>query len=308
MADLKSIRTRIRSVQSIKKITRAMELIATSRIVKAEQRVGESRSYAVAMARVLGNLAAATGGAVQHPLLERHEETKASAVLVLCSDRGLCGPYNTGVLKLAEEAFAELPGTNKSVVAVGRKASSYFGYRKMPILQVFDGISDNPSYADAKRVADFLIEKYLTEELDHIEMVYTSFHSQVRQSLRSTSFLPIDTSELSEVEEKGGKAALHTPVAAETSDAVTADTLFEPDAAGILEVLIPKGIQSRLYSAMLDAAASEHTARRRAMKAATDNAGELVDALTLQYNKARQAAITTEILEVVSGAEALATA
>lgn len=300
--ELRIIRRRIRSVQSTMKITRAMELIAASRILKAEQRVAASRPYALRMAAVMANLQRAAGGAVRHPLLDERGEVERSAVLVLCADRGLCGAYNTAVLKLAQVTVEALPGSSKSVVSVGRKAQSYFKYRGIPIARSWQGISDQPTYSDAKEVADYCIEQYVAGELDRIDLVYTTFKSAVTQEPRVVRLLPIDTGELSAVDEKRGRAA----GAAGAADATAADTIFEPSATEILGDLLPKGVQSRVYSALLDSAASEHAARRRAMKAATDNARDLIRSLQIRANKARQAAITTEILEVVGGAEALA--
>lgn len=305
--ELRLIRRRIRSVQSTRKITKAMELIAASRIMKAEQRVAASRPYALRMAKVMANLAEATGGVVDHPLLEVREETRSAAVLVIAADRGLCGAYNANVLKEAERALRELGVPERSVVAVGRKAKGYFSYRGVEVEVTFEGITDTPRYGDAKEVAGYLLRQYLDGEIDRVELVYTEFENAARQVVRRVQLLPIDTSVLTEAGLRVGRAQGGIDVS-DTADQSTADTVFEPDPADILGELLPRGVESRVYSALLDSSASEHAERRRAMKSATDNADDLIRALTLAGNKARQAAITTEILEVVGGAEALAAA
>lgn len=293
--ELRLIRRRIRSVQSTMKITRAMELIAASRIVKAEQRVQSSRPYADRMSAVLGNLAAAAGGSVQHPLLESREQVERAAVLVLCSDRGLCGAYNTNVFRVALRHLDEMEGDTHEVLALGKKAEGFFSYRGFDVSRMWE-MTDQPSYARAKEVAQHAMERYLSGELDRIDLVYTRFHSAFRQEVVVEPLLPIDPGALAE----GGEAG-----AEDGGSAVAADTIFEPEPSVILGALVPNGVTSRVYSAALDASASEHASRRRAMKAATDNASDLIKALQLEGNKARQAAITTEILEVVGGAEAL---
>ena len=326
--ELRVIRRRIRSVQSTMKITRAMELIAASRIIKAEQRVAASRPYAERMAAVIGHLAGAAGGSVAHPLLghdrrpgeaaagrspdgdRSSRDPSASAVVVISSDRGLCGAYNAGVLKLAEETLADMPGETRSVVAVGRKAQSYFRFRRVPVMEGFAGMSDQPRYEDAKVVAGWAMDAYLEGRLDRITLVYTSFLSSFRQQPKAVPLLPIDPSVLATVDPKIGKAAggAEAPVEEAPAEGPAPDTIFEPEPGEILSALLPRGVESRVYSAMLDSTASEHAARRRAMKSATDNAGDLIKTLTRYANRARQAAITTEILEVVGGAEALSEA
>lgn len=294
--ELRLIRRRIRSVQSTMKITRAMELIAASRIVKAEQLVQSSRPYAERMSAVMGHLAAAAGGTVQHPLLEPRDEVGRAAVLVLCSDRGLCGAYNTNVFRLALGHLDEMPGTAHEVLSYGKKSEGFFRYRGYDVARVWD-MTDRPTYAQAKEVARYAMSRYLDGELDRIDLVYTRYLSAFRQQPVVVPLLPIDTGALADAEATSAEA---------TGPAVPADTIFEPEPSVILGALVPNGLTSRVYSAALEASASEHASRRRAMKAATDNAGDLIKALQLEGNKARQAAITTEILEVVSGAEALA--
>lgn len=303
--ELRIIRRRIRSVQSTRKITKAMELIAASRILRAEKRVAASRPYALRMATVMAHLADAAGGGVRHPLLVVREEVERSAVLVMAADRGLCGGYNANVLKLAARTLDEMPGARKSVICVGRKGTGYFRYRGVEIEATFEGITDTPRYGDAKKVASHVLDRYLGGDLDRVDLVYTEFVSASTQSVTRVPLLPIDTSLLVDTHERRGHAAgsanINNP-----ADQTRASTAFEPDPMEILSGLLPRGVESRIYSALLDASASEHAERRRAMKAATDNAEDLTKALTLAANKARQAAITSEILEVVGGAEALA--
>lgn len=293
--ELRLIRRRIRSVQSTMKITRAMELIAASRIVKAEQRVQASRPYAERMSAVLGNLAAAAGGNVQHPLLEAREDVQRSAVLVLCSDRGLCGAYNTNVFRLASRHLAATEGPEQEVLAFGRKSEGYFRYRGFDVSRMWE-MTDQPTYAQAKEVARHAMQHFLAGDLDRIDLVYTQYLSAFRQEPVVVPLLPIDP---------GALAAEEAERTEGTGPAVAPDTIFEPEPSVILGSLVPNGVTSVIYSAALEASASEHASRRRAMKAATDNASDLIKALQLEGNKARQAAITTEILEVVGGAEAL---
>jgi F-type H+-transporting ATPase subunit gamma len=297
--ELKAIRRRIRSVQSTMKITRAMELIAASRIVKAEQRVQASRAYSERMEAVMANLAGAAGGSVQHPLLAARDEVNSSAVLVLASDRGLCGAYNTSIFKLAGQTLADLPGGTKTVASYGKKSAGYFRYREVDVDEVWE-MTDQPTYAVAKEVGQFLMARYLDGTYDRVDLVYTRYLSAFRQVPTAVQLLPIDTASL------GGRAVEAPEGAEDAGPAPAGDTIFEPDPATILGTLLPNGVTSRIYSAALEASASEHASRRRAMKAATDNAGDLIRSLQLRANKARQAAITTEILEVVGGAEALA--
>ncbi len=305
--EMREIRRRIGSVQSTMKITRAMELIAASRIMKAERALAAARPYAVGMAHVLQDLVKAVGTSISHPLLDVRETQNKNMALVICSDRGLAGPFNVNVLKLAQQTLAGMPGKESSVAAVGRKASSYFKFRGVPIDKVWVGISDRPTYADAKEVGNYVIEAYQSGAVDSVSLVYTVFTSVFTQTAQTVQLLPIDPTELAKLEHSAGQftaASIDDP-GGPNGSGPEPDTIFDPDPESILDTLLPKSLQSLIFSAMLESAASEHASRRKAMKAATDNARDLTRVLTLQANKARQAAITTEILEVVGGAEGL---
>jgi len=289
-AELRLIRRRIRSVKSTMKITRAMELIAASRIVRAQQRVAEAQPYTQKMNEVIRNVAAATGG-VSHPLLDRRE-AKIAGVLAITSDRGLAGAYNSNVLRMAEGRLIELrnQGLDTRVYAVGRKAQAYFRFRNHQIEQAFLGVTDTPGYGDARAIANVVMNDYVEGTVDSVEVFTTRYVSALTQTPIEWSLLPIEPPEADE----GGE---------ETSGPVGYE--YEPDAARILSRLLPRYVEAVTFGILLDASASEHAARRRAMKAATENAEELVRVLSRQANQARQAEITTEISEIVGGAEAL---
>jgi F-type H+-transporting ATPase subunit gamma len=286
----RALRRRIRSVQSTKKITRAMELIAASRIVRAQQRVAAARPYAEQITAVLGNLAAA-GAGLTSPLLQPRDEVRTIAYVVITGDRGLAGAYNTNVIRLAERALREDRAAGRSValVCVGRKAEGYFRFRGQPIDVAFSGMADQPSYEDARTVAAHVTARFEEGAFDQVDLVYTQFISVGTQRVVRRRFMPLDPASL-EAAAGAGPAA---------------DYEFEPAPGAILDRLLPRYAEARLFAAMLDASASEHAARQRAMKSATDNAEELITKLTRVMNRARQDAITTEIMEIVGGAEAL---
>lgn len=290
------LRGRIRSVQATKKITRAMELIAASRIVKAQQRVAAAVPYSEQITEVVKDLAAAGGMSSQSPLLRSREQVRTTAYVVISADRGLCGGYNAGVQRAAEgEVKADvLDGKQYALVTVGRKAEGYFRFRGYNIAAVYGGFSDSPTYAQARAIGEDVVARYLAGEFDRVELVYTRFISAGSQEVVLRPLVPLDR----EVVQGGdGKA----PDAAGTP----ADYEFEPDPATILDTLLPRYVEARIYAALLNAAASEHAFRQRAMKSATDNAEELIKNLSRIMNRARQDSITTEIMEIVGGAEAL---
>jgi F-type H+-transporting ATPase subunit gamma len=268
------------------KITRAMELIAASRIVKAQARVSANQPYARKMDEVIHNVAAASGG-VSHPLLDPRE-VATIGVVVVTSDRGLAGAYNTSVIRMAEARLIELKksDTDYLLYVIGRKAQSYFRYRGYQIARAFLGVTDTPGYGDARAIANVVMNDYAEESIDSVEVFTTRFHSALTQHPVRIALLPIEPPERPE-----GAA----PVAYE----------YEPSAETILSRLLPRYVEGSIFGILLDASASEHAARRRAMKAATENADELTRILTRQANQARQAEITTEISEIVGGAEAL---
>jgi F-type H+-transporting ATPase subunit gamma len=285
------LRGRIKSVQATKKITRAMELIAASRIVKAQQRVVAAVPYSDMITEVVRDLSAAGAGS-DAPLLAGRSEVKNVCYVVLSADRGLCGGYNSGVLRATEGEIKEdaLKGRGHTVVAVGRKAEGYFRFRGYNIGQSFTGFTDNPTYSIAKEIGEYVTGLYESGEVDRVELVYTRFVSAGSQEVVQRPLVPLD----SQVTEGGdGKSESGR------------DYEFEPTPETILETLLPRYVEARVYAALLNAAASEHAFRQRAMKSATDNAEELIKTLSRIMNRARQDSITTEIMEIVGGAEAM---
>jgi F-type H+-transporting ATPase subunit gamma len=292
-AGLRVYRRRIRSVTSTKKITRAMELIAASRIVKAQQRVTAAQPYARQITRVISALASQS--TIDHPLLQEQADEARAAVLVITSDRGLAGGYNANALKTAAALEELLRSEGKTPVAylVGRKAVGYYRFRGRDIEQSWTGFSEQPSYEDAREVAETLIDAFLrTEEeggVGEIHVVYTEYVSALTQRAVANRIIPLVVEE-SDAPPPEGALPLYE---------------FEPDPAALLDALLPRFLTTRVYAAMLESAASESASRRRAMKAATDNADELIKSLTRAANSARQAEITQEISEIVGGASAL---
>jgi F-type H+-transporting ATPase subunit gamma len=286
-AELRHIRRRIKSVESTMKITRAMELIAASRIAKAQQRVAASQPYTRKMEEVIRNVAAASGGA-SHPLLEARPVRTVGA-LVLTSDRGLAGAYNSNVLRMAEARLIELKraGTDLRLFVVGKKAQSYFRYRGYQIERAFLGVTDTPGYGDARAIANVIMNEYAEMKVDSVEVFTTLYVSALTQQASSRRLLPIEPPK--RVEESAAPISY----------------AYEPSAEAILDRLLPRYVEASVFGYLLDASASEHAARRRAMKAATENAEELTRLLSREANQARQAEITTEISEIVGGAEAL---
>ncbi|MEE9298777.1 MAG: F0F1 ATP synthase subunit gamma [Acidimicrobiia bacterium] len=289
-AELRLIRRRIRSVNSTMKITRAMELIATSRIVRAQQRVAAAQPYTDKMNEVIRNVAAASGGA-SHALLDARE-VETAGVLAVTSDRGLAGAYNSGILRMAEARLIEHSdaGTDTRVYAVGKKAQGYFRYRGYRIEQSFLGVTDRPGYGDARAIANVVMNDYAEGKVDSIEVFTTRYVSALTQVPTRWPLLPIEPPE---------------NVDATESEDGPVGYAYEPDAEEILGRLLPRYVEASAFGMLLDASASEHAARRRAMKAATENAEELVRILSRRANQARQTEITTEISEIVGGAEAL---
>ena len=282
------LRRRITSVQSTKKITRAMELIAATRVAKAQQRAAEARPYAEQITGVIQDLA--EGGAdVDHPLLRRVDDPQKIAFVVITSDRGLAGAYNSSVIRAAEREIMALrtEGKDYSLILIGKKAETYFRFRNYKIDASFQKMSDQPRFDDARRVAETVSDVFINGDVDQVELVYTRFISLASQQVAVRRFLPLQTRE----REHGGEAL--------------AGFEFEPSPEGVLEALLPRYVEARLFAALLDGAASEHANRQRAMKAATDNAEELIIKLSRAMNRARQDSITTEIMEIVGGAEAL---
>jgi F-type H+-transporting ATPase subunit gamma len=288
-AKIRVVRRRIRSVQSTMKITRAMELIASSRIVKAQKRVEQARPYALQLTAAMEDVARQTGSLV-HPLLEARPHPTKVGVFVATSDRGLAGSYNSNVLKVAENLIADVQrrGLEPVVYVSGKKGVGYFRFRGVPMRADWQGHSEVPVYEVAEEIGRMLIDDFADGEIDELHCAYTDFRSAFTLRACSKRFLPIAHNEVS-----GPGGGVH------------AEYLFEPDPAQILDHLLPQYVITKVYAALLESAASENAARRRAMKAATENAEEIIKVLTRQANRARQDEITTEIMEIVGGAEAL---
>ncbi|BCK58188.1 F0F1 ATP synthase subunit gamma [Nocardia wallacei] len=317
MASIRELRSRIRSVSSIKKITKAQELIATSRITKAQARVAAAKPYAEEITKVLGELAGASTN-LTHPLLTERPNPSRAAVLVITSDRGMAGGYNSNVLKRAEELMTTLRSEGKEPVlyVMGAKGLTYYSFRGRKPHGSWVGFSQQPHYTDASAACNHLVEAFMAggegevptadgtgtmAGVDEIHIVYTRFVSMLSQVPEVRRLAPIQVSFVDENYELGEDFVSDSPDAN-----VTAQYEFEPDAETLLGALLPKYVNTRIYSSLLEAAASESAARRTAMKAATDNATDLVNNLTRQANSIRQANITQEISEIVGGANALA--
>jgi F-type H+-transporting ATPase subunit gamma len=301
---LREYRARIRSVESTKKITRAMELIAASRIIKAQQRAQAAAPYARELTRAVS--AVATHSNVDHPLTTEQENPRRAAVLVVTSDRGLAGAYSSSVLKESERLGERLRSEGKEVdtYLTGRKGAAYFKFRRRTVVKEWTGFSDQPDYDTAREIGDTLIDAFLSEAeqatdegvgagVDEVHVVYTRFKSMLVQEPVAVRLLPLEVVEGTGGDDDGELLPLYE---------------FEPSAADVLDGLLPRYVQSRVYFALLQASASELAARQRAMKSATDNAEELIKKYTRIANQARQAGITQEISEIVGGANALADA
>ncbi|UUW87437.1 F0F1 ATP synthase subunit gamma [Pimelobacter simplex] len=295
---LREYRARIKSTESMKKITRAMELIAASRIIKAQQRAQAAAPYARELTRAVS--AVATFSNVDHPLTREEENPKRAAVLVITSDRGLAGAYSSSVIKEVERLTERLRDEGKEIdfFLAGRKAEAYFKFRGRPYVQAWTGFSDQPTYDKAAEIGAALITAFLKEQgeegdVDEVHVVYTRFRSMLTQEPTAIRLLPLEVVEGEEAPEGDELLPLYE---------------FEPSPEQVLDGLLPQYVQSRIFFSLLQAAASELAARQKAMKAATDNAEELIKKLTRIANQARQAGITQEISEIVGGVNALADA
>jgi len=287
------LRRRISSVQSTKKITRAMELIAATRVVKAQKRANEARPYAAKITGVIEDLAKG-GASATHPLLETPEQVRKIAYVIITSDRGLAGPYNSTVIRAAERELMDntAKGVDYSLILIGKKSRDYFRFRNYKIDAFYEGISDTPTYENAREIAERVSADFIDGDIDQVVLVFTEFVSMGTQKLAVRQFLPLQSMSMIAAEGGGDGAS-------------RAEFEFEPSADSVLESLLPRYVESRLFSALLDASASEHANRQRAMKSATDNAEDLIIDLGRELSRARQDAITTEIMEIVGGAEAL---
>ncbi|WP_459549518.1 F0F1 ATP synthase subunit gamma [Nocardia sp. X0981] len=317
MANLRELRSRIRGINSIKKITKAQELIATSRISKAQARVAAAKPYSEEITKVVAELASASKN-LSHPLLTERPDPKRAAVLVITSDSGMCGGYNSNVLKRAEELMVTLRDEGKEPVlyVMGNKGLTYYTFRNRRPVAAWTGFSQQPKYPDASAACNHLVESFMAGSagevpapdgtgsiagVDELHIVYTRFVSMLTQTPEVRRMAPIQISFVDENFDLGKDMLSDSPTAE-----VRAQYEFEPDADVLLAALLPKYINTRIYASLLEAAASESAARRTAMKAATDNANELASSLSRQANSVRQANITQEISEIVGGVNALA--
>ncbi|MBF2025990.1 MAG: F0F1 ATP synthase subunit gamma [Oscillatoriales cyanobacterium C42_A2020_001] len=314
MPNLKFIRDRIQSVKNTKKITEAMRLVAAAKVRRAQEQVIATRPFADRLAQVLYGLQARLRFEDANLPLLRKRDVKTVGILVISGDRGLCGAYNSNVIRRAENRAKELKaeGIDYRFVIVGRKAAQYFQRREQPIEAVFSGLEQVPTASEASKIADTLLELFLSETVDKVELIYTRFVSLISSRPVVQTLLPLDPQGLEVADDeifrlttRGGQFEVTREKVAAPTQNFPKDMIFEQDPVQILDALLPLYLNNQLLRALQESSASELAARMTAMSSASDNAKELISSLTLSYNKARQAAITQEILEVVGGAEAL---
>ena len=296
MANLRDIKKRIGSVQSTKQITRTMEMVATAKIRHATERIAAATPYSEAMAATLASIAEQSTS-IEHPLLAERDELKTAIAIVIVSDRGLAGGFNSNVLRDADRYRKQLlaQGTACDVIVCGKKGISYFTYRKVQPVMVFRDMSADPTLAQAREIASYVRTRFSEGTADEVKVFYNHARNAADQDLREEVILPISADSL-----------VGEPAAAPADEGGLLSTPeFEPSPEGVLDALLPAYVQTMIYHALIDSAAAEQGARRKAMKSATDNATEIVETLNRQYNRARQGAITTEITEIVGGAAAL---
>jgi F-type H+-transporting ATPase subunit gamma len=299
MAKIRVLVRRRKAIRNIRKITRTMELIATSRFQRALKRATEAEAYTRKIAEVAADLSR-SAGSVSHPLLEKREEIKNTVLLVLCSNRGLCGGYNAGILREANAAIARIreEGSELHLELSGKRAITYYRFQGVTAEQTFTHFEDKPRFEEVEELANRYLADYVAGKIDRVEVAYMKFLNAARQMPVVETLLPLE-GVAPPVSTRGA------PSATEQKKVVPVEYEFLPSARDILEEILPVSFRVRLFKCFLDAAVSEQIARRVAMKAATENAGEMIKDLTRLYNRARQAAITREIAEVIGGAAAL---
>jgi F-type H+-transporting ATPase subunit gamma len=300
-----AVKDRIASVKNIQKITSAMEMVAAARLRRAEQRIGALRPYADAVRRMTRQAAAAAENIPSLPVLEQHDSENRIGVLLVTGDRGLAGAFNSQILRAGIRAGNEFAGDGKDVLwyASGRRGVSSLSFRGKDVAGGYTGFTDRPSYGDAREIADDLITAYVDGEVDRVDIFYNGYVSALTQEVRRETLLPIaEATILGDEESEGGDDSGGSDIEKRDSRALVE---YEPDPEEILRQLVPQYVEISIYRALLESTASEHGARMTAMRNASENAGELIDDLTLEMNRARQAEITQEIMEVVAGAEAL---
>ena len=299
MATLKDIRGRISSVKNIRKITRAMEMVAAARLRRAEQRIEHLRPYADAIRRMTSRASQAAENIPSLPILEEKETVRTVGVLLVTGDRGLAGPFNSQIMRAGNRRAAELRSDGKQVLwyVSGRRGRSSLEFRQLPIGGSWTGFTDRPAFSDARAIADGLASAYVDDKVDRVEIIYNGYISAVNQEVRHETLLPLQQADVigEDAEEEEETSEQHR----------RALWIYEPDPEEILARLVPDYVEISIYRALLESTASEHGARMSAMRSASDNAADIIDDLTLEANRQRQAEITQEIMEVVAGAEGL---
>jgi F-type H+-transporting ATPase subunit gamma len=301
----RDVRNRIGAVKNIQKITRAMEMVAAARLRRAEQRIEALRPYASAIRRMTRQAAEAAGDLPRLPILQEHSSIDTVGLLLIAGDRGLAGAFNSQIVRAGVAAGREYSSDGKRVAyyAAGRRPASSLTFRGLEAKESFTGFSDRPSYADARRIAERLIAAYTDDELDKVEIFYHGYRSPISQVVTRETLLPLQQATVLEEEEDSKDSSEED--SDRDQDQPRALVEYEPDPEEILRRLVPDYVEISIYRALLESTASEHGARMTAMRNASDNAGNLIDDLTLEMNRARQAEITQEIMEVVAGAEGL---
>jgi F-type H+-transporting ATPase subunit gamma len=298
MASQRDIKRRIDSVRNTRKITRAMELVASAKLRRSQERIEALRPYAAGMRRLMNQAAKRSTGLAKLPLLEERPEIEKALVVTVTGDRGLAGAFNVNILRRGYQAAEELTEAGAGEVgyiAIGKKGAGTLRFRGLPIDRVYQGFSSEPTFEDASQVAEHLVQRFVSGEADRVLIVYNAFKSVLEQKVTVEQLLPVERTTVEQEEDE------------ETPELFQERSLadFEPSAEALLEQLLPTYVDTTIYRALVESAAAENAARRNAMRNATDNAGQLVGDLTLAMNRARQASITQEILEVVAGADAL---
>jgi F-type H+-transporting ATPase subunit gamma len=316
VANQKDIKARIASVKNIRKITRAMEMVAAARLRRAEQRIEALRPYAGAIRRMTRRATEAAENIPNLPILQEHENVETVGLLLVTGDRGLAGAFNSQIIRAGNRRMRELRDDGKNVVfyAVGRRGASSVRFRGLELVGEYTGFTDRPAYANARDVADDLVAAYVDDNVDRVEMIYNGYVSPMTQEVRSETLLPLQQADVlgegSDEDEDSDERTSDSGQDEGSGDGDGPDHsralwIYEPDPEEILRRLAPDYVEISIYRAMLESTASEHGARMTAMRSASDNAGDLIDDLTLEANRQRQADITQEIMEVVAGAEGL---
>jgi len=301
----RDVRNRIGAVKNIQKITRAMEMVAAARLRRAEQRIEALRPYASAIRRMTREAAEAAGQVPRLPILSEHEQVSRVGILLVAGDRGLAGAFNSNIVRAGVAAGRQhgSEGHEALYFASGRRAASSVSFRGLDLADSFTGFTDRPSYADARAIAERLMAAYIDEDVDQVEIFYNGYISPISQQVRRETLLPLQQATVLEEDSEDSEEESESPDHGSEKRALVE---YEPDPEEILRRLVPDYVEVSIFRALLESTASEHGARMTAMRNASENAGELIEDLTLEMNRARQAEITQEIMEVVAGAEGLA--